>query len=571
MRKIFLLIFLFTTFNTACFAYIDPVSTGILYQVLFFLIAGFLSFFTKLKKILTFLNRDYKYSNITLYLISFFPIWLLLSDLNIKEVLITLAIFFVIPLTILYLLKFIFLKQWNSKSRFYILLNSIVITYGLDQSMGLASIINFLEIFNDIYRYVSYGLFFIFCLGCCYLIYSINTRIINFFIIIIVFSNSINFIKSEKNIKNLKQYEIIENVISDIKIENVVSKIDPTIVIILDELNGYGALNDDIINTKETKESYDTLFKEFNFTHYPNAYSIYKSTADSIPSYLNFHYKYSYEEMSNFSTKNTGSFGFFRKITSNKLFDLFDPNKIYVRQPLLINFCGYENFKTCKTINPFQKKNKYIPNFNLNSYDYIFSQFTFQTSIFATLLTRTLRYFDIIKVIEPRLIGKVSVQSTIDDILKQSKTRKYDLLIAHIMAPHKPFAWSNGNCEYKYYQNPNFISDRKSQEFHNIEIQCMNKYLRDFLSKLSDDNLLDHYNIIFASDHGARNLNISNNFKDWHSTLYAQRLKKGKYKKINDIKPSQLLFANFFNKKKNNVTINKYFDSKSSSYKKIID
>ncbi|MBT7632146.1 MAG: hypothetical protein HN597_20985, partial [Desulfobacula sp.] len=29
-------------------------------------------------------------------------------------------------------------------------------------------------------------------------------------------------------------------------------------------------------------------------------------------------------------------------------------------------------------------------------------------------------------------------------------------------------------------------------------------------------------------DHGARNLN---NFKDWHSTLYAQRLKKGKYKK----------------------------------------
>ena len=103
----------------------------------------------KLKKILTFLNRDYKYSNITLYLISFFPIWLLLSDLNFKEVLITLAIFFVIPLTLLYLLKFIFLKQWSNKSRFYIILNSIVITYGLDQSMGLASIINFLEIFND--------------------------------------------------------------------------------------------------------------------------------------------------------------------------------------------------------------------------------------------------------------------------------------------------------------------------------------------------------------------------------------------------------------------------------------
>ena len=38
------------------------------------------------------------------------------------------------------------------------------------------------------------------------------------------------------------------------------------------------------------------------------------------------------------------------------------------------------------------------------------------------------------------------------------------------------------------------------------------RYLRNFLSKLSDDNLLDHYNIIFASDHGARNLNISKFF-----------------------------------------------------------
>ena len=568
MRKIFLLIFLFTTFNTACFAYIDPVSTGILYQVLFFLIAGFFSFFTKLKKILIYQHKDYKYSDITLYLVSFFPIWLLLSDLNIKEILITFVIFFVTPLTLLYLIRFIFSKQWINKSKFYIFLNSIVITYGLDQSIGLASIVNFLEIFNATYRFISYGLIFIFCLGCVYLIYSKNNRIINFFIIILVFSNSINLIKNDKNIKNLKQYEIIENVISDIKIENVVSKIDPTIVIILDEMNGYGALNDDIINTKETKESYDSLFKEFNFTHYPNAYSIYDSTSESIPSYLNLHYKYNYEEMSNFHTKKTDSFGFFRKITSNKLFNLFDPNKIYVRQPLLIDLCGYENFKTCKTINPFQKENKYTANFNLNSYDYIFSQFAFQNSIVAILLTRTLRYFDIIKIIEPRLIGKVSVQSTLDDILKKSETRKYDLLIAHIMAPHKPFIWNNGNCEYKYYQNSNFISDQKLQEFHNIEIQCMNRYLRNFLGQLSRINLLDHYNIIFVSDHGARNLN---NFKDWHSVLYAQRLKKGKYKKINDIKPSQLLFANFFNKEKTDITINKYFDSRTSNYKKIID
>ena len=571
MFKFYLLIFLFISFNTVCSAYIDPVSTGILYQILFFLITGFLTFFTKLKRILIFLNRDYKYSDIILYLVSFFPLWILLSTLNAKEILTTLFIFFLIPLTFLYLLKFFFLNQWNDKARFYIFLNSLVIVYGLDQSLGLASIVNFFEIFNDIYRYAAYGLFFIFCTTCCYFIYSKNNRIINFFIIIIVFSETINLVKNEKNIKNLKQYEIIENVISDIKIENVVSKIDPTIVIILDEMNGYGALNDDIINTKETKASYDSLFKEFNFTHYPNSYSIYKSTTDSIPSYLNFHYQYSYKEMNNFSESHNESFGFFRKITSNKLFNLFDPGKIYVHQPLLIDLCSYENFKTCKTINPFSKKNKYMDNFSLNNYDYIFSQFAFQTSIFATLLTRTLRYFDLIKIIEPRLIGKVSVQSSLDDILYRSKTKKYDLLVAHIMAPHKPFAWSAGDCQYKYYQNPNFISDQKLQEFHNIEIQCMNKYLKKFLNKLSTNKLLDYYDIMFVSDHGARNLDISNNFMDWHSVLYAERFKNGKYNKVDDIKPTQLLFSNFF--KKNNIDINqnKYFDSQTSSFKLKVD
>ena len=44
------------------------------------------------------------------------------------------------------------------------------------------------------------------------------------------------------------------------------------------------------------------------------------------------------------------------------------------------------------------------------------------------------------------------------------------------MAPHKPFAWNKDDCSYKYYQNPNFLTDNELQEFHNVEIQCMNNF-----------------------------------------------------------------------------------------------
>ena len=569
MLRLSLLTLWFISFNTICLAYIDPVTTSIVYQILFFLITGTLVFFTKLKKIIRLINKEYKHSDISLYIVSFFPTWILLSDLNQKEIFIILIIFFLIPLTITYLLKFFF-KHYD-KDRFYIFLNSFVIIYGLDQSLGLASVINFLRIFDDIIRYSAYGLLFTLLLTCCYLLYLKNNKIINLFIVIIFFSTAFNLVKNEKNIKNLKNYEVIKNDISDVKIEKVNSNIKPTIIIILDEMNGYSGLNNDIINTQKTKENTDSLFQKFGFTHYPNAYSIYGSTADAVPSYLNFHYEYDYKKMDNYRKAHNDSFGFYQKLTSNKLFDLFEPSKIYVHQTLGLDFCAYENFKECKTLNPFSKKNKYIDNFYLNNYDYIFSQFAFQTSIFATLLTRILRHYDLIKIIEPRLIGKVTIKSTLDELFIKSATKKYSLLMLHILAPHKPFAWEKNSCNYKYYKNPNFISDKKLQEFHNIEIQCINKYLGDFFNKLSENNLLNYYNIIIASDHGARNLDLTEHSEDWYSTLYAERIIGGKYKKVNDIMSGQLLFSNFFNKDNERNSENMFYNHTLSSYELLSD
>ena len=57
---------------------------------------------------------------------------------------------------------------------------------------------------------------------------------------------SFNLINNEKNIKHIKKYEIIEKDVSDIQIEKQNNNKNPTIILILDEMNGAGGLNKDI-------------------------------------------------------------------------------------------------------------------------------------------------------------------------------------------------------------------------------------------------------------------------------------------------------------------------------------
>ena len=131
---------------------------------------------------------------------------------------------------------------------------------------------------DDIYRYSGYLLLLIILIFFVNFIYVKNIRIINLFILIIIFSNTYNFIINEKNIKNINSFELIENDISSLQIDKNYQENRPVIIIILDEMNGLKALNDKIPNTNETIINTDSLFSKYNFTHYPNAYSIYAST-----------------------------------------------------------------------------------------------------------------------------------------------------------------------------------------------------------------------------------------------------------------------------------------------------
>lgn len=546
------------------YAYIDPVTTGIIYQILFFLFAGALAFFLRVKKFFLYLNNDYKYAQHLLFVICLFPYWALISDFNAKELILVFIIFLFLPLLFIYLIKvpIFFLK----KKKLNIFLISIVTVYGLDQSFGFASIINILRIIDDVYRYSGYLFLFIILILIVHFIYIKNIKIINFFILILILSNTYNFINNEKNIKDLSSYELIENDNSPLQLDRKYHNIRPTIVIILDEMNGFKALNDNISNTIKTKKKLDTLFSKYNFTHYPNAYSIYASSVDSIPSTLNFSYKYNYDNLKNFRKPHNDSFAFYEKLTSSKLLDIYDPNEIYIYQNLGLDICSYDHFKKCKTINPFSKNYNYIDKFEVNSLDTIFSKYSYQSSIVSILMTRTLRVYDLIKIIEPRLIGKVTIEHVLNDIFEKSISKEYSLILAHIMAPHKPFAWNKDDCSYKYYQNPNFLNENELQEFHNIEIQCIIKFFDSFFNKLEKNNLLNFFDIVLLSDHGARNLNFEDNKIDWYSSLYAERKINKKYNKINKTLPTQLLFNNFFNEKKEKINDYKIYNPRTNSY-----
>ena len=76
-----------------------------------------------------------KYKIFILVLISFFPVWILRSNLSIIEILLSLVIFFILPFLIF---KFLLIfKSFKINNNSYIALMSLIIFYGIDNHLGL--------------------------------------------------------------------------------------------------------------------------------------------------------------------------------------------------------------------------------------------------------------------------------------------------------------------------------------------------------------------------------------------------------------------------------------------------
>ena len=125
---------------------------------------------------------------------------------------------------------------------------------------------------------------------------------------------------------------------------------------------------------------------------------------------------------------------------------------------------------------------------------------------------------------------KASLIFYFDQIIETAKSKKFDLIFSHTLVPHKPYGFDS-KCNYDGQKSLNSYSGKLSYEEHtlrhNFDRICMVKFIDEFLSKINLQKI-EFNKIIFASDHGSRNipdneLSELNNIliiKDFNSNLF---------------------------------------------------
>lgn len=445
---------------------------------------------------------------------SFFPVFVVRSNLSSLEIFYTIMIFI---LPALFFGNFFFIKIKNKKILIFFL--ALIITFGLDNNLGFWNgIIQPLryEIFKY-FKVIYYPALFL-IIGIFFVIYFLimigNKKIQNFlliFLITIFIFNVFDKTKSHLNIVNFdnqnnKKHSTIE------------------LIVIFDEMSG---LNSEASKTKEGIEFNKNLinfYKKYNFNYYKDTRSITDNTGNSISTILNL--------TKNINIRNQvlkPSPNYFQEyeLTSNLLFDKF--KNISVFQNIHINFCKFSKVSKCNTYSPFVVYD-YLKNFNDSFLSKFISIWKINGSISSTLIWRTLRQFNIVdSFLEPEG-EKASINDTFSKIEKDLFSKKFDLVFAHILVPHTPYGFKE-DCSYEgelSINNSFYTNDQKFLQ-HNIERNCVVKFLDKLLTNITNNKNLDELKITILSDHGSR---ITRNEESRLSTIYGYRDKKTQFKEI---------------------------------------
>lgn len=445
---------------------------------------------------------------------SFFPVFVVRSNLSSLEIFYTIMIFI---LPALFFGNFFFIKIKNKKILIFFL--ALIFTFGLDNNLGFWNgIIQPLryEIFKY-FKVIYYPALFL-IIGIFFVIYFLimigNKKIQNFlliFLITIFIFNVFDKTKSHLNIVNFdnqnnKKHSTIE------------------LIVIFDEMSG---LNSEASKTKEGIEFNKNLinfYKKYNFNYYKDTRSITDNTGNSISTILNL--------TKNINIRNQvlkPSPNYFQEyeLTSNLLFDKF--KNISVFQNIHINFCKFSKVSKCNTYSPFVVYD-YLKNFNDSFLSKFISIWKINGSISSTLIWRTLRQFNIVdSFLEPEG-EKASINDTFSKIEKDLFSKKFDLVFAHILVPHTPYGFKE-DCSYEgelSINNSFYTNDQKFLQ-HNIERNCVVKFLDKLLTNITNNKNLDELKITILSDHGSR---ITRNEESRLSTIYGYRDKKTQFKEI---------------------------------------
>ncbi len=424
-----------------------------------------------------------------LFFFAIFPIFAIKSNFSNLEI--SFIFFFFLTLIVINFFISRLLRKKNNK----LLLNgylSLVISIGLDNHLGL---FNGIIQPNSVFLLKNFKVIYLPAV-LLFLIIWISVLIIrnktedkkNSTIFIVTFLSLFifNVFDSAKNYKQIPNFSKEVNKVYDQR----------TLIIILDEMSGLNSISSDTNEGKEFNKEIEKMFIKYNFEYYTNSFSISENSVNSISSLINFE-KIINKEIRNKLVKVSKNYFVEYEMKKNVLFNNYE--NISVVQNVHLNYCNYTNVSNCYQFNPYrldliEAKSDFVSK--------IVSLWNLHGSIIAKLTWRTLKQLEIIKSISEPEGEKLFYNQILNYVKKNVLSKKYDLIFAHILVPHKPYGF-NELCEYDVQRsNLNYyMTSNEAIKQHNIERKCIVKSMDNFFYSLGD---LNDLNIFLMSDHGSR-------------------------------------------------------------------
>ena len=472
---------------------------------------------------------NFKNTNLLIF-ISFFPTFILRSNLNINEIIYTLFIFLAPALLINYLIA----KKKTLANKFFIFYLSLIIAYGIDNHLGLWSgviqpiVLDLRDIFGIIYI-PGLILLIIILLLIAYVI-SIEKgkfyNVILVFLLTIFIFNIFDQTKSHNKTVNFKRN-------TDNNHNNT------TVVFIADEMSGLTSLESSSNSGQRFNKQAKKFFEKYKFEFYTDINSLNRHTLHSVSAYVNLT-----EDMDTRVKHVRKSNNYFMEyeIKKSSLFKKFKNISIY--QNMHLNYCNFDNISKCESYSPFKNK-KHLLGFKDTILTKIINIWKINGSITSALIWRSLRQIGLIdSILEPEG-HKTAFNDLLYNLKKDIESKSYDLIFVHTMVPHRPYGF-NEECNYDGSKSilNRYTSTKDAIEQHNLERGCFLLYFSKFLDDLKKNNLIKNIDLTILSDHGAR---IKR--KDPTSELsvfYARKNSKTSFKEIKIPSISQRVFANQF-------------------------
>ena len=445
-----------------------------------------------------------------IFFLSLFPLWITKFKFQIEDYII---LFFLI--SVLFILHNLILKYLNKKSLLFTLYISIILTWGIDNGFSF---------FNDLIApnedFVKTSLFniyfgsltlfiviFIFNFLIVSLLKNKGTIIVSCFIASLFLFNLLDNSKSYKNIPSFNK-ETVNLKSNKIKV-----------ILILDEMGGVKSFESKTKLGKYFDSEIKYFTKKHNLKTYNNVYSICPNSLASVTKTINNDYS---NEGGDLLKKNFLSGEYFKKnceiseyqklsdkfyteyhVIKNKLFDKFKSISVY--QGMHIDYCLNGNVTKCEQFNQFKKRN-YIKGFKNTTLTRLAGGAKLNGSITGLLMWRVLLQYRLIDSFELSSGEKASFLDLLKNVEKDIASKKYDLVFAHSLVPHRPYGF-NSNCNYdgsKSIGTFRLIDVNEKVKRHNVDRICILKFLDNFLINLSKNDFYKDLEIFIFSDHGAR-------------------------------------------------------------------